>query len=317
MFHLSGLPASPTAGALTAWTVTIDLTGPPDQTFTMPADGDGSYDPASGTWPNAGLFDLFGWSMRFSDTPTQEVGPLLCQTISSAGPSSGPTRGFAGTIWDPLQYPGELGIGMSGSGWYRIDGGSTPGCYLQNYGELYLRLYSNVSCPPAPGTDFCFGDTSHGVACPCGNASPAGFHEGCGNTPDAFGSSIVAVSGWLRAEGRSSLSNDTALLRASGMPPNSSALFFQGTQRQNGGAGVVFGDGLRCAGGIVTRLATKAVNGAGNAIFPDVGDPTLSVKGQVTAPSVRAYQTWFRVAANYCSPSTFNLTNGWELQWGL
>jgi hypothetical protein len=41
----------------------------------------------------------------------------------------------------------------------------------------------------------------------------------------------------------------------------------------------------------------------------------VSVKGLVTAPGVRDYQCWYRNAAAFCTPSTFNLTNGLEITW--
>ena len=47
-------------------------------------------------------------------------------------------------------------------------------------------------------------------------------------------------------------------------------------------AGTLFGDGLRCAGGTVVRLATKT-NVGGASQYPDVGDPPLSVQGGVIA----------------------------------
>jgi hypothetical protein len=96
--------------------------------------------------------------------------------------------------------------------------------------------------------------------------------------------------------------------------PDSSALYFQGTTRTNGGAGAVFGDGLRCAGGTVVRLGTKT-NSGGMSQFPAAGDPALSVKGGVTAGDTRTYQVWYRNAAAFCTTSTFNLTNGYEIVW--
>jgi hypothetical protein len=30
---------------------------------------------------------------------------------------------------------------------------------------------------------------------------------------------------------------------------------------------------------------------------------------------VRNYQAWYRNAAVFCSPSTFNLTNGYQVTW--
>lgn len=153
------------------------------------------------------------------------------------------------------------------------------------------------------GTAYCSGDGS-GAACPCGNAGAAG--NGCASSVNASGAHLAAV-------GTASLANDSVVLRGTGMP-NSSALFFQGTIRANGGAGVVFGDGLRCAGGTITRL--KVVSNAGGASqYPQAGDPSVSARGQVNQPGTRTYQVWYRNAAPFCTSSTFNLTNGLEIQW--
>ena len=88
--------------------------------------------------------------------------------------------------------------------------------------------------------------------------------------------------------GVASVSNDTFLLDAQDMP-NSSALFFQGSARIQGGAGSVFGDGLRCAGGGIVRLATK-LNASGQSQYPMGPDPDISVRGACTAGSVRFKQ---------------------------
>ncbi len=152
-------------------------------------------------------------------------------------------------------------------------------------------------------TPFCFGDGT-GTACPCGNSGAAG--NGCASSVNANGANI-SVSG------NSSLSGDTLLLSGSGMP-DSSALYFQGTNQQAGGAGVVFGDGLRCAGGTVVRLKT-VTNVAGASQYPQGGDPSVSVRGLVTTPGTRTYQIWYRNAAAFCTPSTFNLSNGVSVSW--
>jgi hypothetical protein len=41
----------------------------------------------------------------------------------------------------------------------------------------------------------------------------------------------------------------------------------------------------------------------------------VSVRGGVTVPGVRTYQTWYRNASPFCTPSTFNLTNGLSILW--
>ncbi len=153
------------------------------------------------------------------------------------------------------------------------------------------------------GTTFCFGDGS-GAACPCGNAGAA--DGGCAN-------SIYASGGHLEGQGVASIGNDTLVLVGSRMP-NSSALYFQGTSSTGGGLGIAFGDGLRCAGGAVIRLGTK-FNVAGTSRFPVAGDPTVSVRGLDSAGDARVYQVWYRNAAAFCAPETFNLTNAVSLTW--
>jgi hypothetical protein len=155
-----------------------------------------------------------------------------------------------------------------------------------------------------PGIAFCFGDGT-GLACPCGNSGAPG--RGCANSIDASGA-------LLDAHGVASLSNDTLVLDGQGMP-NSSVLYFQGTTSVGGGAGSLFGDGLRCAGGTVVRLGTTT-NVAGASSYPTAGAQSVSVRGGVTtAGSVRAYQVWYRNAAAFCTASTFNLSNGYEITW--
>ncbi len=149
------------------------------------------------------------------------------------------------------------------------------------------------------GVPYCFGDGT-GTACPCANNGAAG--NGCANSVNANGANLTT-------SGNSSLANDTLVLQGSGMP-NASCLYFQGTSQIN----AVFGDGLRCAGGVVTRLGTKT-NVAGASQYPTAGNPSVSVKGAVTTPGTRAYQTWYRNAAAFCTTSTFNLTNGVLVTW--
>jgi hypothetical protein len=161
---------------------------------------------------------------------------------------------------------------------------------------------ANPGCNP--GVTFCAGDGSGG-ACPCGNESPAGSGAGCLHS-GGFG-------GLLSATGSNSLANDSLVLNGSQMQ-NSSALYFQGTIQVNAGNGTIFGDGLRCAGGTINRLKVKT-NVGGASRYPEAGDPRISVKGAVASPGTRTYQVWFRNAAPFCNPETFNLTNGVSVTW--
>jgi hypothetical protein len=170
------------------------------------------------------------------------------------------------------------------------------------------RLLGNAVLYVAGGagnfTVYCSGDGT-ATACPCGNAGAA--DNGCASSVSASGANLAGT-------GATSLSNDSAVLHGTLMP-NSSALYYQGTTRTAAGLGTVFGDGLRCASGTIIRLKTK-VNSGGASQFPGAGDPSLSVRGGVTVPGTRTYQVWYRNAAAYCGPSTFNLTNGLEVSWG-
>jgi hypothetical protein len=156
-------------------------------------------------------------------------------------------------------------------------------------------------CPPAPFEPFCPATAS---ACPCANAG--GLFAGCENSLATGGARLIA-------SGVASLSVDTLVLEGLGMP-DSSALYFQGTARQSGGAGTVFGDGLRCVSGSIVRIATRMNSGHASA-YPVGPAASVSQRGQVLAPGIRHYQIWYRNAAAYCTPSTYNLTNGVVVPW--
>ncbi|MAF65334.1 MAG: hypothetical protein CMJ84_06715 [Planctomycetes bacterium] len=147
---------------------------------------------------------------------------------------------------------------------------------------------------------FCFGDGSAST-CPCGNFGGTG--EGCMN-----GTLQGAV---LSASGSTSISDGDLVLHGSQLVPGQPGLYFQGDNAVNGGAGVTFGDGLRCAGGGVARLQVRAADsgGASNTTI-DVG-----AEGGVAAGSTKRYQLWYRDPQTTTCGTTFNLTNGMEIFW--
>ncbi len=158
---------------------------------------------------------------------------------------------------------------------------------------------------PGVGVPFCSGDGS-GTACPCGNNSAVGANQGCTNS---FGSGAS-----LSAAGQPTLSNDTLTLQCSGLPSGTSALLFQSAQQENFGSGTVFGDGLRCVGGTTRRLRTAHAPG-GTASWPVPGAPSLSVSGSAISGQLLYYQAWYRNMAAFCSPATFNLSQGLTISW--
>jgi hypothetical protein len=146
---------------------------------------------------------------------------------------------------------------------------------------------------------YCFGD-SGGFGCPCANNGL--FGRGCANSVNTFGAQLVGA-------GIPSLSADTFALQASGMP-NGSVMYFQGTAV----AQILYGDGILCVGGAIIRLGLEA-NAAGASQYPTGPDLLVSVKGLTTVGGGFRYQAWYRDAPSYCTPSTFNLSNGLVTYW--
>lgn len=158
----------------------------------------------------------------------------------------------------------------------------------------------------APGALVCAGDAlDAGVTtpCPCGNVGA--LAHGCAHSGNANGA-------LLDADGV--VGQDDVSLRADGMPGTSSCIYLQGDAATD----VVFGDGVRCAGGNLLRLRVRS-NTAGASAFPDASDTvTLSQHGGVAPGSglTRWYQTYYRNAtASFCPPATFNVTNGVRIDW--
>ncbi len=206
-----------------------------------------------------------------------------------------PADGFGSAVAaGPDQF--VVGAPYEDSGATGIDGNAADNS-AAFAGAAYVFAHATSSVA------YCFGNGA-GAVCPCGNAGAAG--NGCANSVSPGGAN-------LSASGMPSLSADSLQLTGSGMP-NSSALYFQGTTASAGGLGTLFGDGLRCASGTVVRLGTKT-NAGGASVYPGAGDPSVSVRGTISVPGTRSYQVWYRNAAAFCTPSTFNLTNGVLVAW--
>jgi hypothetical protein len=164
------------------------------------------------------------------------------------------------------------------------------------------------SCETFTGAPFCFGDGS-GSACPCGNASAAGANAGCKNS--------LGRGGRLMAQGAASVAADGLVFTAAYLPPLVPVLVFQGDAQVAGGSGVALGDGLRCAGGAIVRIAKPAANAAGSAeVGAGIAGVLVSDAGAIPAAGgARCYQGWYRNEASYCSSATFNLTNAVSVTW--
>ncbi len=288
-FALTGLPGV-VITAQSCWTVNIDASSTP---FVLSADFTGSTNQS-----------LFGFAISSPQTSLAH-GPRV------AGDDALCSR-FDGTSWDPIIDPNESGTGMGSLNQFRIESGpSWPACRWfggDPFASFWLELYGDTCAPDESGqVAFCLAGEIAMTACPCANDPLPGAGSGCRNS---FG--IGAI---LSGTGAASLSADTVTLIGTQMPANSPVLYFQGTLRHFGGFGQVFGDGLRCAGGPVTRLGTAINSSAGSSQYPSGAQPAVSVRGSVIVPGTRTYQGWYRNVAAFCTPAGFNLTNGWEILW--
>jgi hypothetical protein len=153
--------------------------------------------------------------------------------------------------------------------------------------------------PQPVGTAYCYGDGSGTTPCPCGNTGGTG--EGCANSTGA-GATMDAVGSTVAA-------NDDIVFSGHNLLPAQPALLFVGDNAINGGNGIIFGDGLRCAGLNVVRLGVMNPDGAGEASW----GPGLGAVGGWTAGDTRRFQVWYRDPIGSPCAAGFNLSHGLEI----
>ncbi|MFN0244891.1 MAG: hypothetical protein ACKVWV_18565, partial [Planctomycetota bacterium] len=76
-------------------------------------------------------------------------------------------------------------------------------------------------------------------------------------------------------------------------------------------AATPFGDGLRCFGGSIVRIATKV----GNASYPETGETPLHLKVPTQVGAKSYYQVVYRDAVPFCTFESMNTTNALEILW--
>jgi hypothetical protein len=164
------------------------------------------------------------------------------------------------------------------------------------------------SCTPGPGVSYCAGDGLDPVvttSCPCSNFGAQG--NGCRSSFNPAGAHITA---------HGAVASDNVVLDGSGMNPTGPCIFLKGSA--DAPAGIVFGDGLRCADGTLIRLRAVALS-AGTASFPNSTETvTLSTRGGTPVGSglTGYYTIYYRnAAAAFCPPDTFNAANGYRITW--
>jgi hypothetical protein len=158
----------------------------------------------------------------------------------------------------------------------------------------WIRFSVDIS---NPGVSFCSGDGIES-GCPCGNIGSTG--EGCSNS--TLKGAILEPTGSGIAS-----ANDTVLLGTQ-LPPNVPALFFSGVNVIT--PPVFFGDGLRCAGGQITRIEVVIADANGD-VATSVG--VASTLGASTGTQ-SVLQIWYRDPASLCG-TNFNTSNAIDLTW--
>ena len=229
---------------------------------------------------------VFGWNAEDGLFPLMvpgfqmEIAPGVYRTVSSS-------RLAGQNNASPLEYTspnltedGELTIRFS------FTDGST-GIYRGSFG--YLR-----GLQFGPATAFCAGDGT-GASCPCGNSGASG--EGCANS--------TGVGALLQASGTARISADDLTFDVSSLPPNISALLFQGSNTLGGGNGLAFKDGLKCAGGVTRRFGLDSSGATGTASW----GPGLATQGQWLVGQTGYIQAWYRDGAGSPCAKFSNMTN--------
>ena len=154
------------------------------------------------------------------------------------------------------------------------------------------------------------------MACPCANP-PAGAERGCDNSSATGGARLAA-------SGATYLGSDSLIFTTSGEKPSATSVVMQGNSLVASGTG--FGQGVRCAGGILKRLYVKSA-AAGSIRAPDfgAGDAPVSTRSaQLGDPILPGQSRWYLVY--YRDPQvlggcpviqTFNATQTGRVDWQL
>lgn len=164
-------------------------------------------------------------------------------------------------------------------------------------------------CQPLGGL-FCTGDGSLLTPCPCANYGAS--DRGCDNSAATGGARLAALG---------STQPDSVLFTADGLLPSALAIVLQGNATS--GAGIAFGDGVRCVAGSLVRLYAEHAS-AGVVHAP--GSSELHVRAQsaalgapIASGSTRWYQVYYRdPSASFCPAppgNSWNVSSGLAIAW--
>lgn len=261
------------------------------------------------TWGDTFLYDGLNWSV-LPDVPGK------AHSIPTSINEAGDTVGYAfgewvntpccGLMWSNAIHRACLGkdgqhknlndLIHAGSGWLltRANGINNNGWIVgTGVKDSQSRAFLLVPHDAGLGLASCFGDGS-ATACPCSNGGAA--DEGCANSS--------GLGARLFASGSVSVVADDLAFAADQLPAQKPVLVFAGTLAENGGAGLVFGDGVRCAGGSLKRFDVAFADLAGAASWGS----GLAAHGGWGAGDERVFQAWYRDPSGPCGGG-FNVSH--------
>ncbi|MFN0241928.1 MAG: hypothetical protein ACKVWV_03475 [Planctomycetota bacterium] len=224
-----------------------------------------------------------------------------------------------GATWIPLAAD------CNGSSWHKGRADLTP--YLGEQVLVRFRfraedawlnhgfgwLIDDVQLRIEPGKPEC--DASS--VCPCGNYSTEVFQNPREHVEDLSNLNLGGCTNSLQQKGElwgsgvANMSEDSLVLHADLMPPGVTALVFQGNALTSP---IPLADGTTCVSGALVRLRVKQASLAGTLSHPTAGDQPLSATAG--AHVAIHYQVYYRNAATFCTPATFNTTNAYGVPWG-
>ena len=257
--------------------------------------------------------DTDGWSFAVTYAQSFQGSSydydVYVSTVAAVGNqlqlSEGP-RQIAGSSYPDL-HPSIASAESSGLDWrvqlIVLDSATS----LSTSGNILGGLYDN-----ALFTSFCHAGFDGNPACPCTNL-PAGYGFGCSNSGSSSGAQMVAG-------GISSVGSDSMWLVSQFEPTTALTVVFQSNTLL--GAPVLAGQGVRCVGGSMKRLYTRAAS-AGAVSVPAPGDPAIHLRSAalgdtIAAGTSRYYFAYYRdpiVTGSCASNLTFNLSQTVQAIW--
>jgi hypothetical protein len=329
---MTSLPGGRSNGSQNCWIIDIDLSGMSGGGIVLSADGDGTY-----VGPSTA--EQFGFSLTQNRPLATQTGPVIAGDYTfTGGNATGlltPCAGTDGTIWDNPINLSQEGTGMASNDFYRVAATpgpvsfpSGPGCYSfggDPHADFWLKLYASTTCAGHdPLTAYCFPGEGGIQACTtCSPANPPShLGRGCNNYGQHTGGARLTAAGY------SSVSADTVVLTSSFENDTAFTIFLQGTAISN----VVYGAGVRCVGGTLTRIyagpAGSSSNGDPLGVLhrPGTDDPTSVHQASLNhgydiganAPVTLYYLAYYRdpAASAHCGPSaTFNASQSGSMNW--